>query len=148
MTSPDIHPPQRPVTYLQLPPGERHPEIAHLAPFQAVVIVDAEVDSHWQNATSAWLVRSGCLYMMAWGRECSSWDDSVDWAYIDDCPGEATPDHRLIVTTWHEKESLKETFWFSKRCAIHPTVDLKNTLLLHIAVESQETKLLKIYAKA
>lgn len=86
--------------------------------------------------------------MMAWGYGCSSWDDSVDWANIDECPGESIPDHRFVFTTWHENESLEETFWYSKHCAVHPSVELKNVLLLHIALESQEAKLKDIYVQA
>jgi hypothetical protein len=45
--------------------------------------------------------------MMAWGRECSSWDDSVDWANIDKFGDSPIPDDECVVTTWHEDEPAK-----------------------------------------
>ena len=105
------------------------PDISTLNPFRALVIVTPE----WQGNVSTWLVKSGCLYMMAWGIECSSWDDSVDYANIEYFNYENIPDNKSVVTTWHENESIEEVFLFSKKDAIHPSVDLKKTLLVHIS---------------
>jgi hypothetical protein len=129
-------------TYIHLKPESALPEIDLVAPFRMVVISEAAVSPAWQNIVSDWIVRSGCLYMIAWGVNCSSWDDSVDWANINEFKFEQIPEDRFVMTTWHANEPLKEAFWFSKNCALHPTVDLERMVLLHISSESREPELL------
>lgn len=68
--------------YVLVAPETTPPAIAALAPFRAVVIAEQSVTPAWQSLISDWLVHSGCLYMMAWGQDCSSWDDSVDLANL------------------------------------------------------------------
>ncbi|MBC3881926.1 hypothetical protein H8K35_10440 [Undibacterium sp. LX40W] len=134
--------------YIRLEPGVSLPAVGSAPPYRAVVIVEAPVSTEWQASASDWLVRSGCLYMMAWGTNCSSWDDSVDFANIDQfLPAEA-PDDKFVMTTWHEHELLEEVFWFAKNSARHPTVQLERTVLVHISSQSREESLLKVYADA
>lgn len=64
--------------YLQLQANSEPPDISKHSPFRAVLILEKSVSNEWQQQVSQWLVSSGCLYMMAWGINCSSWDDSVD----------------------------------------------------------------------
>jgi hypothetical protein len=52
------------------------------------------------------------------------------------------------MTTLHTNEPLVEVFWFSKHCAIHPTVELENKMLLHISVQNKGQEFLTAYAKA
>ena len=97
------------ITYLRLEPESTLPEITN-EPTRTVVIVAAKVSPEWQASVSDWLVRSGCLYMMAWGIACSSWDDSVDWANIDEYDGAPIPGDAFVMTTWHADEPLEEAF--------------------------------------
>ena len=124
--------------YLHLISDANLPSVADLAPFKAVVIVEDSVSPEWQGAVSDWLVESGCLYMMAWGKNCSTWDDSVDHSNMEAYDYGEIAEDRFVMTTWHSDEPLKEVFWFSKHSAIHPSVELKNTLLLHISKEERE----------
>ncbi len=119
--------------YIRLEPDTDLPDISTFNPFRVLVIVEEAVTSEWQKKVSTWLVTSGCLYMMAWGIECSSWDDSVDYANIEYFNYENIPDNKFVMTTWHENESIEEVFLFSKNDAIHPSVDLKHTFLIHIS---------------
>lgn len=66
--------------YVQVSPGDSLPDLSSFAPFKAIVIVEELVSNTWRNQISVALVRSGCRFMMAWGRDCALWDDSVDWA--------------------------------------------------------------------
>ena len=91
------------------------------------------------------MVESGCLYMMAWGQECSTWDDSVDWANIDKHDKGEIPEDEFVVTTWHDDEPLEDVFWFSKSVAEHPSVDLARTIILHISTASRKDELLSLY---
>ena len=101
-------------------------------------MIEAVVTYAWQKLVSDWIVESGCLYMMAWGSECSTWDDSVDWANID----------RFGAGPIPENEPLSEVFWFAKTLAQHPSVDLVQTVILHISAVSKKDELLSLYAAA
>jgi len=133
--------------YLHLAPEAPLPEIGWFAT-HIVVIADVAVSPEWQWAVSKRMLQAGCLYMMAWGCNCSAWDDSVDYAYIDlFLPGE-TPDEKLVVTTWHDDEPLAEVFSYAKYAAQHDAVDTQRTLLLHIGPGGQGDALLRAFAEA
>jgi hypothetical protein len=134
--------------YLQLKPGSQLPDISGQRPFRAVVVIDEEVTPEWQNLVSSWLVKSGCLYMMAWGKNCSSWDDSVDYANGAAFNYGDIPEDHFVMTTWHEDEPLMEVFWYAKNSAVHPTVDLPNILILHISDKNMENDLASEYVGA
>ena len=72
------------IRYIQIQNNSDLPDIKNLNPFRAVVVIDEAISDEWQIKTSKWLVNSGCLYMMAWGNDCSSWDDSVDYANLEE----------------------------------------------------------------
>ena len=99
--------------YVQICPGRPLPSIAQFAPFRAVIVLNTEYDRAWQDEVSDWLVASGCLYVMAWGPDCSNWDDSVDWANLTANASEI-PDAKFIMTTWHDDDTLEDTFWYAE----------------------------------
>lgn len=136
-----------PIIYLHLEPESQLPPITN-EPTRMVVIVEAEVSPEWQTLVSDWIVRSGCLYIMVWGIECSSWDDSVDWANIDKYGEEPIPDDGFITTTWHSDEPLKEVFGYCKNLTVHSFVDLPRTILLHISTAESKGRLTKAYEAA
>ena len=133
--------------YLYLSPIRPLPEL-HCEPYRAVVIIEIPVTADWRGRVSDWLVKSGCLYMMAWGLDCSLWDDSVDYANLDEFEYNDIPDDRFVMTTWHEKESLQDVFWYCKHTARHPTVDLKRTFLIHVSPVKRKQELLSEYQQA
>jgi hypothetical protein len=135
------------------------PEYIHLIPdgslpdltghvFRAVVIVETAITAGWREKVSAWLVKNGCLYMMAWGQDCSLWDDSVDHANLDEFNYGDIPGDRFVMTTWHDKEPLQEVFWFCEHTASHPTVDLNRIILVHISPIDRKSELLGFYQDA
>ncbi|WP_033375081.1 DUF7684 family protein [Leeia oryzae] len=126
------------VEYKKIEPGSSLPAVCASSPYRAVIVVDAEVTAEWRVLVSDWLVRSGCLYVMAWGKNCSAWDDSVDEASIAQFFPAEPLDDRIVMTTWHEREPLEEVFWFAKNSAIHPTVRLERTVLVHISFHDKE----------
>lgn len=135
------------VSYLHLPEGNELP-VLDGRPFRAVVVLDHAVEEDWRDRVSDWLVRSGCLYMMAWGPDCASWDLSVDEASLARFDFGDVPDNAHVMTTWHEKETLAETFWYAGFCAFHPTRTLGHTLIVHIGPEDRNGELLAAYAEA
>jgi hypothetical protein len=136
------------VEYIQLIPETPLPEITFLSPFRAVVIDETAVSTEWQSLVSDWLVHSGCLYMMAWGINCSSWDDSVDMANMDQFGFDEIPDDNFVMTTWHDDEPLEEVFWFSKNNAIHPTIMISHTVLLDISPSNRQSEIMRAYVDA
>jgi hypothetical protein len=73
---------------------------------------DQNISNQEQNRISEQLVRSGCKYAVCAGFNCSSWDDSVDWAYLATDDDYDPPDETLVMTSWHEKESISEVIFF------------------------------------
>jgi hypothetical protein len=134
--------------YVQLVPGASLPPVTESIPCRAVVIVEGDVTPEWQASVSEWLVQSGCLYMMAWGKSCSSWDDSVDQANLKEFAFGEIPESKFVMTTWHANNPLHEVFWFSKNNAVHPSVDLERSLLVHISSLNKCSELLRAYADA
>lgn len=133
------------VRYLHLPAGGTTPSSDPRPPFRAVIVVEQDVDADWRDRVSAWLVATGCLYMMAWGQDCDAWHDSVDWAYLSAWDFKDAPEDRSITTTWHDHETLAETFRFAQRCAFHPTIPLPDVLVLHVAPEARRDDLLSLW---
>jgi hypothetical protein len=136
------------VSYLHLAPRCELPPIGLAGPFKAVLVLEQAVPDDWQDRVSEWLVRSGCLYMMAWGTECSSWDDSVDWANLRVAAVDDIPDDQFVMTTWHDNESLAETFWFAGHAACHPTVALDEVAIIDIGPTNREADLTGGYRAA
>ena len=135
------------VSYLHLSPGQSPPDLT-VGAFRAIVVVDEPVADEWRNLISDWLVSSGCLYTMAWGRDCSLWDDSVDHANLAAFDYGDVPDDRFVMTTWHENEPLSEALWFAAHGATHPDVELTRTLIVHISQAERRAQLLAAYQEA
>jgi hypothetical protein len=131
-----------PVEYFRIGEDAPLPDIGSYAPFRAVVVIEDVYSVDWQNRVSDWLVGSGCLYMMAWGEGCSSWDDSVDWANLEQFSCGEIPDDKFVMTTWHERESLEDVLWFASHAARHGDVELASTLIIHVAPAPRRDEML------
>jgi hypothetical protein len=136
------------VNYLQLIPETRLPDISGFKPFLAVLVIEEQVEPGWRETVSKWLVKSGCLYMMAWGINCGDWDDSVDMANIQQFNYGEIPEDELVVTTWHEDDPLNEVFWQAKNIASHSCVEMSHTLILHISDKNKQEEYISLYEKS
>jgi hypothetical protein len=136
------------LSYRHLKAGQDPPSFHDLRPFKAVVIVEEEVTPAWRDLVSERLVSAGCLYMMAWGDQCTSWDDSVDIANIELFNYKEIPEDQFVMTTWHQDEPVEEVFWFAQNCAFHPVVELNNTLILDISPVERGERLLLLFSKS
>lgn len=136
------------ISYIHLPHGRLPPDIGDKRPFRAVVVLEQATSPEWRANVSEWLVRSGCLYMMAWGQDSSDWDDSVDWANIDAFDGEEIPDDHFVMTTWHDNEPLAETFWFAEHTACHPTISIDETIVVDVGPRERRAALTKMLKDA
>ncbi|WP_430912028.1 DUF7684 family protein [Methylobacterium sp. sgz302541] len=135
------------LTYIGLSPGQPLP-ILDAGAYRAVVVIDEAVTDGWRDRVSEWLVRSGCLYMLAWGDRCSEWDDSVDHANLAAFGYGEVPTGQAVMTTWHEEDTLAEVFRFAANHAHHPSVGLTHTLIVHITHHDRETEFRDAYRAA
>ncbi|GGY06843.1 hypothetical protein GJV26_22530 [Massilia dura] len=138
---------KRTVQYLQLPPDGDLPSLDG-EPFAAIIVIEADVAELWRCDVSRWLVSSGCRYMLAWGKDCSAWDDSVDEANMEAHAYDDIPEGEFVVTTWHDDEELSEVFWFAKHRASHPKLVLNLVIIVHIADAAREQELREAYVQA
>ena len=88
--------------------------------------------------------------MMAWGEDCSMWDDAVDWANLEVHNYTEIPTDKSVMTTWHEDESLADVFWFAYMHGVdmHYTIKLKKILLLDVVPEPREKHIKAIFDHA
>nr|WP_010546126.1 hypothetical protein [Sphingomonas elodea] len=113
-----------------------------------MLIADRRVAPEWRNNIATWLAASRCLYFIAWGTDCEAWHDSIDCANLEKFDYGEIPDERFILTTWHDNEPLSEALWFAGQCASHPDVSIKGTVLLHLAENQQEKRILQAFEQA
>lgn len=135
------------VRYLQIEANASLPQLSGLPPFKAIVLCDMAVTPDWQWNVSNHLIHSGCLFMLAWGIACSSWDDSFDWANIFQFELKGIPEDKSVMTTWHEDETIEEVFHFCKFHARHPIVAIEDVLIFHISSQNASGELLELYRK-
>lgn len=62
--------------------------------------------------TAKMLLERGIAYFCVWGPECERVHDLFD---LERLPEE--PRDRVVMTTWHSKESLSKALWFFEYCA-------------------------------
>lgn len=62
-----------------------------------------------------WALDQGAVYLCAWGPDCERVHDIVDEVIVNRNPGETDED--VIMTTWHEDETLEEALWFAVNSA-------------------------------
>jgi hypothetical protein len=82
------------------------PYFACLLVWDATAVPEAEVD-----ALARRLLQAGCVYVCCWGADCSRVHDRFDLAGFD-----VRPDGPLVMSTWHDQESLADALWFFLFC--------------------------------
>lgn len=135
------------VRYIHLKPEEAPPSLVP-TPYCGVIVTEAEASEAWRERITEWLVESGCLYAVAWGMDCEKWHDSVDGANLREFDYGDIPEDRFVMTTWHAKEPLREAFWFAGQCAFHPTVELSETIIVHVSAEPREAAMLQSFRES
>lgn len=94
------------------------PSFQPYEPFKALVIIDREIAKEVRFLWADWLIETPCRYMLAWGFECSKWDDDIDDTVvikkielenqqIELWQGIPLNDYH-IMTSWHEQDTLAE----------------------------------------
>ena len=146
----DVLPMKRPVQYIHLPPDSFPSGLIASRPFSVVVIITADVEPEWRHAVSEWLVQEGCLCMMAWGNDCSLWDDSVDIANLEAHNWGNIPVSQSIMTTWHDDETLSEVFWSADNSIFYwsELEPPSHLVILDISEKAREGEIRELFAKS
>jgi hypothetical protein len=70
------------------------------------------INTNEQMNISKFIVNNGCRYAVCYGNKCESWDDSIDYAYLERKDYKLNNDQDLVMTTWHEKERIEEVLFY------------------------------------
>jgi len=134
--------------YIQLRPHAHLPDLAHLQPFMAIVVIDDDSDEMWRWDVARWLATSGCRFMLAWGKECPSWREAVEDAALEAVDYDDVAPEQAVLTTSHEDDDLDEVFWFARHRASHPALQLSNVVILHVAELGRPDELMAQFSDA
>ena len=63
-------------------------------------------------------VAGGCVYLCAWGPDCERVHDWFDLKFVQRNIADETPNAPVVMTTWHEKETLDSALTFLTRDAL------------------------------
>ena len=121
---------------------------AELNKFKCVILIERRVDTALRADVGRQLIERGCLYVMAWGRDCSIWDDVVDHELLQKFEYGEVPDDQFVMTTWHENQTLEEVIRFAKIDASMSYADepLHDLLILDLGSENRETFIKQTFA--
>ena len=88
--------------------------------FVAADTLDSSVEEISSIALAA--LNAGMVYCCAWGRGCERFHDIVDECITEDDIGErklaGANGNDVVMTTWHENDSLREALDFFATCAV------------------------------
>jgi len=85
------------------------------------------------------LVQAGLSYIVAWGPDCERVHDIFDDAGIfENLESNSADAEALIMSTWHEHESLAEALWFALHCAYPASPYEATTTSMVLAVIANE----------
>lgn len=113
--------------------------------FKCLILIEREVSREFQWEVSKALVEAGCLFSLAWGIDCTSWDDSVDCAFLEHYDYGEYPEDKFVMTTWHENQTLEETVEFAKTCTDYSEVTLDEILVLDFGTQERAGLIKKLY---
>lgn len=134
--------------YLHLSPDADLPALEGLRQFKAIIVVEADVAEEMMWDVSRWLIESGCLYALAWGKGCEAWREAIEDAALEAVDYEDVPEAQKVFITAHDDEDLEEVFWFAQHRAVHPSHDLNTTLIVHLADSPRRDELEAMYHDA
>ena len=120
---------------------------SNMGKYKCLLLIERPVEDAFRQDVSRMLIKSGCIYAMAWGMGCSLWDDSVDYANIEEFSNGIIPDAQFVVTTWHEEDTLEEMLEYAKIVAVNSYANepLHNLLVLDFIKENRAATIESAY---
>ena len=107
-----------------------------------ILAEDRSITADEQMSVSQQLVSQGCRYALAMGIDASSWDTSIDLAYIQNDPRLEPAEDSFVMTTWHDDESPEEVAeWLIVNTAFDHFVPVNFLVLCLGSSEEQEDRL-------
>lgn len=87
---------------------------------------------------------------MAWGIDCSLWDDSIDEANIAKFFPKSVPADQFVMTTWHSDESIDDVFFYAKHNALlsYDDVELEDLLVVDIGLHPREDEIREVFERS
>ena len=134
--------------YQFIPTDTAFPIPKEMTKFKCLILIERKVSHEYQWEVSKALIEAGCLYSLAWGIDCTTWDDSVDWAFLEHYGYGEYPEDKHVMTTWHENDTLQETIEFAKSCTQYSDVKLDDILVLDFRAEQRASSIEELYANA
>jgi hypothetical protein len=113
----------RQVVLIDLVEGWQWPSEADLHWFTAFLAVDAAgVPSERIASLAEAMLGRRCAFVSVWGPDCRRVHDTFDDVYLSEPSHPSSQDWSqdlpFLMTTWHERESLASSLWFSSEVAV------------------------------
>ncbi len=136
--------------YQWVPPGRDLAVPGTLNAFRCLIILARPVSDETRYSVSETLVKSGCLFAIAFGPQSTLWDDSIDHANLAQFDYGPVPAGSDVMTSWHDNESLEETLAFAKFCSTtaYDGRPLTTLLILDFSDHDRATEIKALYAGA
>lgn len=126
---------------MQLTKDIKLPDAPPVSPFRAIIVSEESISEEQRKLVSDWLVSSGCVMMMVWGEDSSSWEHQVlqsKWEAIES--GLVAENFHIMILCFPD-EPLSDMFLISGS-----GVDMaSNVLILHISSTDKKDELLAEY---
>ena len=134
--------------YYQVNENSTLPDLAHLAPFKAVLALEINCSDKLQNEIADWLVTSGCRYIMICGEGHEAWKDAIRKANLAQFDIDDMQSKDFVMVTPHVGEKLRNVFWHAKKVARHPDVAMNQVVTIHLSDQNRAAEYLTMYEKA
>ncbi|WP_350334319.1 DUF7684 family protein [Coralliovum pocilloporae] len=108
--------------------------------YKCVLLSEMKATASYRNSLCRQLINSGCKYFMAWGTECETWHDSMDTAVLEKSNYDEVPADEMVITTWHDGESIVDVLRFAKIDACKSYTDEPLNELLVLDTSEQNRK--------
>jgi hypothetical protein len=80
--------------------------------YAALVWATRSTTAARKHRLCAALIASGCRYVVCGGRESVAWEEAVDEAFVAQDLSETEFQERLVMTSSHEREPMREVVFF------------------------------------
>jgi hypothetical protein len=81
------------------------------------------------------LISSGCRYIVSGGVNCEQWHDDADLVLVN-LDLQSDLKMPMVMTTWHNGESVEKVAFFAAECASFDDHDFRNYLVLIVGEDS------------
>jgi len=100
-----------------------------IGPFVAFVALDTRyLTGERLGELAKDLLEAGCVYMCSWGPDASRIHDMFDWLAVEAELAGRPYVEDVLMTSWHEQDSLDDALWFAVFAAFPPVGEARAVL--------------------